>query len=178
MGKMLRQSHILSRYRHRHRLLHTQAKSLPIDYSPEVEHALQTHSPILALESALITHGLPLPYTYELPIECARICRQHGVVPASIGLIKGRIKIGLSDQECQYLAEQGKDSVKVGRREIASTIARGLDGGTTVSGTSYVANLVGIKIFSTGGIGGVHRGAETCKFHLSYSAFLASGTKR
>lgn len=137
---------------------------LPIDVAPEVEHALRSAegAAVLAMESALITHGLPLPHAYSLPQQCGQLCRDRDVVPASIGLIDGRIKVGLSDAQCQQLAELGqeKKATKVGRRELASTISRGLSGGTTVSATMHIAHLVGIKVFATGGIGGVHRGAS------------------
>lgn len=145
--------------------------SLPIDIEPSIAHALASNFPVVALESTLITHGLPPPYSYDLPLACEELLRAKEVVPATIALLGGRIKVGLTPSELEYLSERGFESRKnpvvaeklwkVGRREIGAALVKGLDGGTTVSATMAIASLVGIKVFSTGGIGGVHRGAET-----------------
>ncbi|GAA6032839.1 hypothetical protein JCM8097_000822 [Rhodosporidiobolus ruineniae] len=142
---------------------------LPLDIAPEVLDAQAAGRPVVALESTLITHGLPPPHSYDLATECESILRKQGVAPATIAILNGRVKVGLSEKELEMLAERGwasrkdggKNLWKVGRREIAAAVVKGMDGGTTVSGTMAVAHLAGIKVFSTGGIGGVHRGAET-----------------
>ncbi|KAL8291460.1 hypothetical protein RQP46_002438 [Phenoliferia psychrophenolica] len=143
--------------------------SLPIDISPEVAQAQAEGRAVVALESTLITHGLPPPHSVDLPLQCEEILRAQGVAPATIAIIDGRIKVGLSPKELAFLAEKGfearkdggKSLWKVGRRELGAAVVKRMVGGTTVSGTMAVAHLAGIKIFSTGGIGGVHRGAET-----------------
>ncbi|KAM0793192.1 hypothetical protein ACM66B_000663 [Microbotryomycetes sp. NB124-2] len=143
--------------------------TLPIDISEEVQAAQAEKRPIVALESTLITHGLPLPHAAELPKDCEAILRAQGVIPATIAILRGRIKVGLSSSQLDELADKGDrakrdggDNLwKVGRRELAAAVVKKMDGGTTVSGTMAVAHMTGIKIFSTGGIGGVHRGAET-----------------
>ncbi|GAA5908122.1 pseudouridine-5'-phosphate glycosidase family protein [Sporobolomyces salmoneus] len=160
--------------------------SLPIDISPEVQQAQAEGRPIVALESTLITHGLPPPHSASLPNECEAILREQNVTPATVALLGGRIKVGLTPQDLDLLAEKGwaarqgdkadKDRLwKVGRRELGAALVKGLDGGTTVSGTMAVAHLAGIKVFSTGGIGGVHRGAET-SFDISSDLISLSDT--
>ncbi|GAA5869998.1 hypothetical protein JCM16303_001866 [Sporobolomyces ruberrimus] len=160
--------------------------TLPIDISPEVRQAQSEGRAIVALESTLITHGLPPPHSSSLPNECEAILRSQGVTPATIAILGGRIKVGLTPQDLDLLAEKGwqarqgdkaiKDRLwKVGRRELGAALVKGLDGGTTVSGTMAVAHLAGIKVFSTGGIGGVHRGAET-SFDISSDLISLSDT--
>ncbi|GAA5976826.1 hypothetical protein JCM11641_000882 [Rhodosporidiobolus odoratus] len=142
---------------------------LPIDISPEIQQAQAEGRAVVALESTLITHGLPPPSSYNLALDCEALLRDHGVAPATIAILDGRIKVGLSEKEVVELAERGWESRKnkgktlwkVGRRELGGAVVKRIDGGTTVSGTMAVAHLAGIKVFSTGGIGGVHRGAET-----------------
>ncbi|GAA5840467.1 hypothetical protein JCM5353_001121 [Sporobolomyces roseus] len=145
---------------------------LPIDISEEVKQAQAQGQAIVALESTLITHGLPPPHSSSLPKDCEAILRSQGVTPATIAILSGRIKVGLTSKDLEELAEKGWEARqgnaavkerlwKVGRRELGAAVVKGLDGGTTVSGTMAVAHLAGIKVFSTGGIGGVHRGAET-----------------
>ncbi|GAA5922392.1 pseudouridine-5'-phosphate glycosidase family protein [Sporobolomyces koalae] len=160
--------------------------ALPIDLSPEVQQAQAEGRPIVALESTLITHGLPPPHSSSLPNECEKILRDQGVTPATVAILEGRIKVGVTSKDLDLLAEKGwsarqgdkavKDRLwKVGRRELGAALVKGLDGGTTVSGTMAVAHLAGIKIFSTGGIGGVHRGAET-SFDISSDLISLSDT--
>ncbi|KAJ8296863.1 Pseudouridine-metabolizing bifunctional protein C1861.05 [Rhodotorula toruloides] len=158
---------------------------LPLDIAPEVAQAKAEGRAIVALESTLVTHGLPPPHSASLPKECEAILRGQGVTPATIAILNGRIKVGLEEEDLDYLAERGwearKDKAmaekmwKVGRRELAAAVVKRLDGGTTVSGTMAVAHLAGIKIFSTGGIGGVHRGAET-SFDISSDLISLSDT--
>ncbi|KAK8861369.1 hypothetical protein IAR55_002188 [Kwoniella newhampshirensis] len=133
--------------------------------SEEVTHALQTSSPVIALESAIITHGMPLPTNRTTAQSLERIIRAKSVVPATIALINGRIHVGLSKQQLTELSDPesaiAKGSVKVSRRDLAAAIALGKTGGTTVAGTMFIGSSLGIRIFVTGGIGGVHRGAES-----------------
>lgn len=129
-----------------------------MDYSPEVKKALEEGKPVIALESTIIAHGMPYPKNVETSNAVEAAIRGKGAVPATVGLIKGRIKVGLSAEEIEYLA-QAKDVVKVSRRDFPLVIAQKKDGATTVAGTMMVAKEAGISIFVTGGIGGVHRGA-------------------
>ncbi|KAI5476662.1 indigoidine synthase A family protein [Pseudohyphozyma bogoriensis] len=154
-----------------------------LDVHPEVQSALAEGRPVVALESTLITHGLPPPHSYDLPVACEDILRAQGVTPATIALIDGKIKVGLTTDELAMLSDKGfaarsdggKNLWKVGRRELGAALVNKVVGGTTVSGTMAVANMVGIKIFSTGGIGGVHRGAET-SFDISSDLIALSDT--
>lgn len=129
------------------------------EYSEEVAQAIQERKPILALESTVITHGLPFPENINLALELENIVRQHDVVPATIAILKGKIKIGLSLTELKELVHD-KQVAKASRRDLAYVIAKGLSAGTTVAATMYCADIAGIKVFATGGIGGVHRGDE------------------
>lgn len=131
-----------------------------LDISPEVLNALRNYEPIVALESTIISHGMPYPDNMTTAMELEKIVRDNGAIPATIAIIKGRIKIGISAEELELLA-QSKDVVKVSRRDIPSVIALGKTGATTVASTMIFAQMAGINIFATGGIGGVHRGAET-----------------
>lgn len=128
--------------------------------SEEVQDALDHHLPIVALESTIISHGMPYPKNLETALNCEKIIREKGAVPATIAIIKGKICVGLNSEELAYLAKNAQDVVKTSRRDIASVCAKGLTGATTVSSTMFIASLAGIKIFATGGIGGVHRNAE------------------
>ena len=129
-----------------------------MDYNPEVKKALDEGRPVVALESTIIAHGMPYPKNVETSDAVEAAIRSKGAVPATVGLIKGRIKVGLSPEEIEYLA-QAKDVVKVSRRDFPLVISQKKDGATTVAGTMMVAKEAGISIFVTGGIGGVHRGA-------------------
>lgn len=124
--------------------------------TPEVFDALQTRRPIVALESTVITHGLPWPQNLELARRMEATVREGGACPATIAVLRGEVKVGLSDAELAYLA-QAKGVMKVSRRDYPVAIAQACDGGTTVAGTMIAAHWAGIRVFATGGIGGVHR---------------------
>ena len=132
-----------------------------LDIKPEVAQALAEGKPVVALESTIISHGMPYPQNVETALNVERIVRQHGAVPATIAVIGGRLKAGLTQEEIEYFGKKGKDIAKASRRDLAVLCARGQDGATTVTTTMIIAHMAGIKIFATGGIGGVHRGAET-----------------
>lgn len=128
--------------------------------SPEVKEALANNLPVVALESTIISHGMPYPKNAETALMCEQIIRDNGAVPATIAIIKGVLCVGLSKEEIEYVAKEGKNVIKVSRRDIPVVVANKLDGATTVAATMYIASLAGVKVFATGGIGGVHRGAE------------------
>lgn len=132
-----------------------------IELSKEVSQAIVEGKPIVALESTIISHGMPYPKNVETAINCEKIIRENGSVPATIAILNGKLKVGLSGEELEYLGKKGPVVVKTSRRDIAYNVAQKVDGATTVSATMYIAALAGIKVFATGGIGGVHRGAET-----------------
>lgn len=131
-----------------------------LDISSEVADALQTGLPVVALESTIISHGMPWPRNYETALMLEEVIREQGAVPATIAIIQGRLKAGLSKEEIRALADGSLRPQKASRRDIPVLVARGGNGSTTVAGTMIIANLAGIRIFATGGIGGVHRGAE------------------
>ena len=131
-----------------------------IKISKEVQNALDNNLPIVALESTIISHGMPYPKNLQTALECEQIVRDNGCVPATIAIIKGKLCIGLEKEDLEYLAYTGLKVTKASRRDIPVVVAKGIDGATTVSATMYIASLAGIKVFATGGIGGVHRGAE------------------
>jgi len=128
-------------------------------FKDEIKEALATGKPIVALESTLISHGFPYPENLEVAGEIEEIIRGYGVIPATIAIIGGKIKVGLTRSELEFMATS-KDILKTSRRDLAVIAAKGLNGATTVAATMMVAERAGIKIFATGGIGGVHRGAE------------------
>ncbi|MBD5470906.1 MAG: pseudouridine-5'-phosphate glycosidase [Lachnospiraceae bacterium] len=132
-----------------------------LDIAPEVAKALAENKPVVALESTIISHGMPYPQNVETALKVEQVIRENGAVPATIAIIGGRLKAGLSKEEIEYLGKTGYDVPKVSRRDLPVIVAKKMDGATTVATTMIVANLAGIKIFATGGIGGVHRGAET-----------------
>lgn len=132
-----------------------------LEISPEVKKALDENRPVVALESTIISHGMPYPQNVETALMVEQIVRDNGAVPATIAIIGGKLKAGLSKDEIEYLGKKGHDIPKVSRRDLPVIVAKGLDGATTVSPTMIIADLAGIRIFATGGIGGVHRGAET-----------------
>ena len=132
-----------------------------LDILPEVAEALAQGKPVVALESTIISHGMPYPQNVQTALEVERIIRENGAVPATIAVIGGRLKAGLSPEEIEYFGKKGQDIAKASRRDLAVLCARGEDGATTVTTTMIIAHMAGIKIFATGGIGGVHRGAET-----------------
>ncbi|TRY56109.1 hypothetical protein DNTS_015242 [Danionella cerebrum] len=126
---------------------------------PHVKEALADHKPVVALESTIITHGMPYPYNFSTAKEVEAIVRAEGAIPATVGILEGRIHVGLSTDELDFLA-QSKTAQKVSRRDLPYVISQGLSGGTTVSGTMIAAHKAGIPVFVTGGIGGVHRDGE------------------
>lgn len=129
-----------------------------LDINPEVALALKNGQAVVALESTIISHGMPYPKNVETALNVERIIRENGAVPATIAILKGRLKVGLTSDEIEYLGK-ASDVVKCSRRDIPFIIAKGLDGATTVASTMILASLAGIRIFATGGVGGVHRGA-------------------
>ncbi len=132
-----------------------------LDISPEVRQALADGKPVVALESTIISHGMPYPKNVETALLVEKTIRENGAVPATIAIIGGRLKAGLSPEEIEYLGKAGRKVAKASRRDLAAIVARGADGATTVTTTMIIAHMAGIKVFATGGIGGVHRGAET-----------------
>jgi pseudouridylate synthase len=130
-----------------------------VDVSAEVAAALRGGGPVVALESTIITHGMPFPANAQMADKVEAIIREEGAVPATIAVLSGRLKIGLSAQELTELSKS-KDAMKLSRADLAFALATGRTGGTTVAATMLAAALAGIKVFATGGIGGVHRGAE------------------
>ena len=131
-----------------------------LDISPEVQQALAEGKPVVALESTIISHGMPYPKNVETALLVEKTIRDNGAVPATIAIIGGRLKAGLSPEEIEYLGKSGRKVAKVSRRDLAAIVARGADGATTVTTTMIIAHMAGIRVFATGGIGGVHRGAE------------------
>lgn len=132
-----------------------------IEYSKEVQGALDNNQPIVALESTIISHGMPYPQNVETAENCEQIVRDNGAVPATIAILNGKLKIGLSKEELDFLGSEGMKISKTSRRDIAYNVSNKINGATTVSATMFIAAMAGIKVFATGGIGGVHRGAET-----------------
>lgn len=132
-----------------------------LDVKPEVAAAIAAGKPVVALESTIISHGMPYPQNVETALNVERIIRENGAVPATIAIIGGWLKAGLTPKEIEYFGKKGQTITKASRRDLAVLCARGQDGATTVTTTMMIAHMAGIKIFATGGIGGVHRGAET-----------------
>lgn len=130
-----------------------------LDINKEVKDALDAGRPVVALESTIISHGMPYPKNVETAFNVEKIIRDNGAVPATIAIIQGQLKVGLTKAEIEYLG-QSKAVIKTSRRDIPFIVAKKIDGATTVATTMIIANLAGIKVFATGGIGGVHRGAE------------------
>ncbi|NLC25393.1 MAG: pseudouridine-5'-phosphate glycosidase [Fastidiosipila sp.] len=130
-----------------------------LDVRKDVLAAVEKGQAVVALESTIISHGMPYPQNIETALQCEKIIAQQGAVPATIGLIAGRLIVGLSADEIEYMGKE-KDIIKVSRRDLPFVVARGGDGATTVAATMIIAALAGVKIFATGGIGGVHRKAQ------------------
>ena len=130
-----------------------------IKYNSEVLHALEHNLPIVALESTIISHGMPYPANLEVAKKCEQIVRDNGAVPATIAIINGEIIVGVTEEQLEYLATS-KEVLKVSRRDFAYVIANKLSGATTVAATMMIAKMANIALFATGGIGGVHRGVE------------------
>lgn len=129
-----------------------------IEINPVVKEALENGKPVVALESTIISHGMPYPKNVETALNVENIIRENNAVPATIAILNGILKVGLTNEEIEYLGK-AKNVVKTSRRDIPFIISKKLDGATTVATTMIIANLAGIKVFATGGIGGVHRGA-------------------
>ena len=130
-----------------------------LDINPKVAKALQNKQPVVALESTIISHGMPYPKNMETALQVEAVVREAGAVPATIALMDGKIKIGLTEAEIKFLAQKGREVIKTSRRDIPYVLSHKLPGATTVAATMIAAEKAGIKIFATGGIGGVHRGA-------------------
>jgi pseudouridine-5'-phosphate glycosidase len=131
-----------------------------LDILPEIENAIARGKPVVALESTIISHGMPYPKNVETAKEVEQMVRDNGATPATIAILGGRLKVGLNDQELEYLGKSGLSITKVSRRDIPFIVSKGTDGATTVAATMIISALAGIKLFATGGIGGVHRDGE------------------
>ena len=129
--------------------------------SEEVKNAIKENKPVVALESTIISHGMPYPKNVETALEVEKVVRENGAIPATIAIINGEIKVGLTKEEIEVIGKAGLSVTKTSRRDLAYVVANKLNGATTVAATMICAEMAGIKIFATGGIGGVHRGAET-----------------
>ena len=132
-----------------------------LDIREDVAKAISENRPVVALESTIISHGMPYPQNVETALQVEEVIRKEGAVPATIAVLGGRMKAGLTKDEIEYFGKKGTAIAKASRRDLSTLIARGEDGATTVTTTMIIAHLAGIKVFATGGIGGVHRGAET-----------------
>ena len=131
-----------------------------LDIAPEVKSAVEAGKPVVALESTILSHGMPCPENLTFAAEVERIIRAEGAIPATMAIIDGRMKVGLSAGELELMCK-GENVAKVSRRDLPILLATGGTGATTVASTMILASLAGIPVFATGGIGGVHRGAET-----------------
>lgn len=130
-----------------------------LDIKPEVARAIAEGKAVVALESTIISHGMPYPQNVKTALEVEAIIRANGAIPATIAILGGRLKVGLTEEEVEYLGK-APSVVKTSRRDIPFIVAKGIDGATTVATTMILAAMAGIKVFATGGIGGVHRGAQ------------------
>ncbi len=131
-----------------------------IKINEEIKKALAEGKGVVALESTIISHGMPYPENVKTALACEQIIRDEGCIPATIAIIKGIITVGLTPDEIEFLGKNGKEAYKTSTRDIPYIVSKGLTGATTVSATSKIASMAGIKVFATGGIGGVHRGAQ------------------
>lgn len=145
-----------------------------LDLTAEVRQALEEGKPVVALESTIISHGMPYPKNVQTALAVEKTIRENGAVPATVAIIGGRLKAGLTADELEYFGKKGTAITKVSRRDIPGIVARGEDGATTVAATMMIAAMAGISVFATGGIGGVHRGAEKT---MDISADLDEFTK-
>jgi pseudouridine-5'-phosphate glycosidase len=153
--------------------------------APEVKKALAAGRPVVALESTIIAHGMPFPQNLEMAQAVEQAVRQEGAVPATIAVVKGELRAGLSSAELSQFAQDGRHILKVSTRDLPHVVARKLDGATTVASTMRIAALAGIRVFATGGIGGVHRGAartfdvsaDLVEFSRSDVAVVTAGAK-
>jgi pseudouridylate synthase len=131
-----------------------------LDIHPDVAAALAAGNPVVALESTIISHGMPYPQNVATALQVEAEVRAHGATPATIAIVRGRLKAGLTPEDIEHLGQAGRSVVKVSRRDIPFIVASGATGATTVASTMIIAAMAGIRVFATGGIGGVHRGAE------------------
>jgi pseudouridine-5'-phosphate glycosidase len=132
-----------------------------LDVAQEVRETLEAGRPVVALESTIISHGMPYPQNVETALAVEKIVRENGAVPATVAVIGGRLKAGLSREEIERLGKAGHAVTKASRRDLPVIVSKGMDGATTVATTMIIAGMAGIRVFATGGVGGVHRGAET-----------------
>ncbi len=132
-----------------------------LQINPEVAQAVAQGKPVVALESTIISHGMPYPQNVETALAVEKIIRDNGAVPATIAILGGKLVAGLTPEQIEYFGKKGQAIAKASRRDLAVLCAKGEDGATTVATTMLIAHMAGIRIFATGGIGGVHRGAET-----------------
>jgi pseudouridine-5'-phosphate glycosidase len=131
-----------------------------LDIHPEVAQAITERRPVVALESTIISHGMPFPQNVATALQVEAEVRAHGAVPATMAILNGRLKAGLTVAEIETLGQSGRSVVKVSRRDLPFIVAAGATGATTVAATMIIAGMAGIRVFATGGIGGVHRGAQ------------------
>ena len=131
-----------------------------LEISPEVQEALKAGKPVVALESTIISHGMPYPQNVETALKVEQTIRENGAIPATIAIIGGKLKAGCTPEEIEYLGKKGLAVTKASRRDLPVLLARKVDGATTVTTTMIIAAMAGIRVFATGGIGGVHRGAQ------------------
>lgn len=131
-----------------------------LDIATEVSTALDANKPVVALESTIISHGMPYPRNVETAMAVEAALRDGGAIPATIAVLNGKLKVGLSPDEIQSLGQLGLDAIKCSRRDLPFVVARRMNGATTVAATMIIAAMAGIRVFATGGIGGVHRGVE------------------
>lgn len=159
--------------------------AIALSLTDEVRDALSRGAPVVALESTIIAHGMPYPQNVETAADVEGIVRRHGAVPATIAIIGGELKVGLMAQELDRFGREGRSIAKVSVRDLPFIVARKLDGATTVASTMRIAAMAGIHVFATGGIGGVHRGAERTfdisadltEFAVSNVAVVTAGAK-
>ena len=128
--------------------------------SAEVAEAIAAKQPVVALESTIISHGMPYPKNVATALQVERLVRENGAIPATIAIIQGKLTVGISPDEIEYLGQTGQRAAKASRRDLPLLLSRGQDGATTVATTMIAAALAGIRVFATGGVGGVHRGGE------------------
>jgi pseudouridine-5'-phosphate glycosidase len=129
-----------------------------LDIAADVAVALRDGKPVVALESTIISHGMPYPENVETALRVERAVREGGAIPATVAILGGRLKVGLANEEIRHLGERGQAVIKTSRRDIPFVVSRGADGATTVAASMILAAMAGIRVFATGGIGGVHRG--------------------
>lgn len=132
-----------------------------LEISPEIKYALADGQPVVALESTIITHGMPYPQNIQTALAVEQVVRDNGAVPATIAVMGGKCQVGVAGETLEELAKTGLSAAKASRRDLAAILVKGLTAGTTVATTMQIAAMAGIKVFATGGIGGVHRGAES-----------------